>query len=256
MIYSGLTSNTFRQLSPEAVIELAAECSLHGIEWAGDVHVQPGDTARGREVSQRTRQAGLRVAAYGSYYRCGVTAPDAFTDVLASAQALAAPVIRVWAGDRGPSEADTAFREAVQRDLSRIAEASAREGIRIALEYHRNTLTETPEDTVALLQAVASPALGTLWQVDPLQDPAKNRKALESILPWLEHLHVFHRSRQDMRICLPLGSGSTEWTPYLQAVAGKGRDTYALLEFVRDNDPEAFREDARDLRGLLESFTP
>src|SRR5690242_18609852 len=100
MVYSGLVSVTFRQLPPQQIVELAAQGGLAAIEWGGDVHVPHGELQTARRVLERTRQAGLQVAAYGSYYRVGVSPAQglAFESVLETALALQAPTIRVWAG--------------------------------------------------------------------------------------------------------------------------------------------------------------
>jgi len=68
MIFPGLVSITFRKLSPEQIIELVRKAGLSGIEWGGDIHVPHGDIARAKEVKSMTKEAGLRVAVYGSYY--------------------------------------------------------------------------------------------------------------------------------------------------------------------------------------------
>ena len=98
----GLVSISFRKLSWQDTLSLAKTAGLEAIEWGGDVHVPHGDVALAREVGEATRAAGLEVAAYGSYYRLGEPAPD-FSDVLASAKALGAPIIRIWAGSYGPA---------------------------------------------------------------------------------------------------------------------------------------------------------
>ena len=89
---TGLTSVTFRQKSVEEIIALAAQAGLSGIEWGGDVHVAPGDAASAAETARKTREAGLAVLSYGSYYRGGEG--EDFAPILASARALGAPVIR------------------------------------------------------------------------------------------------------------------------------------------------------------------
>src|ERR1700761_6585245 len=106
MLTPGLVSITFRKLSPEEVIALCVEAEVRCIEWGGDVHVPPGDVARAREVGHLTREAGLEVAAYGSYYRLGPNEPGSFEAVMASAAALGAPTIRGWAGRKGARETE------------------------------------------------------------------------------------------------------------------------------------------------------
>src|SRR6185312_7605034 len=103
MISPGLVSITFRALTPAEVIALVRQAGLRGIEWGGDIHVPHGDAGRAREVRGLTQGAGLQVAAYGSYYKAGVSedAGLAFGRVLETAVTLGAPVIRVWAGGAG-----------------------------------------------------------------------------------------------------------------------------------------------------------
>ena len=69
MIHPGLVSVTFRALSPAQVVDLVRQAGLRGIEWGGDIHAPPGNAARAREVRHLSLEAGLSVAAYGSYYR-------------------------------------------------------------------------------------------------------------------------------------------------------------------------------------------
>ena len=90
---AGLVSVSFRGLSPSEVIRAAREAALTGIEWGADVHVPAGDVSAAKRVGGETRAVGLRVLAYGSYYKPGVSPAEEFDGVLASAVALRAPVI-------------------------------------------------------------------------------------------------------------------------------------------------------------------
>ncbi|HNC24059.1 MAG TPA: sugar phosphate isomerase/epimerase, partial [Opitutaceae bacterium] len=100
MIHPGLVSVTFRALTPTQIVALVRQAGLRGIEWGGDIHVPHGNLARAREVREMTQEAGLSVAAYGSYYRAAQSEADglAFEHVRATAVELGAPTIRVWAG--------------------------------------------------------------------------------------------------------------------------------------------------------------
>ncbi len=110
MIRPGLVSITFRKLTPQDVVQLAARAGLEGIEWGGDIHVPHGDVAIARQTGKITRDAGLEVAAYGSYYRLGTDDGPLFPAVLDSAVALGADKIRVWAGNAS-ADADEAFHK-------------------------------------------------------------------------------------------------------------------------------------------------
>ena len=71
MIKTGLVSVTFRKLSPEEIIKLVSQSGLDGIEWGGDIHVPHGDVKKARDIAQITKDEGLIVASYGSYYSLG-----------------------------------------------------------------------------------------------------------------------------------------------------------------------------------------
>ena len=66
-----MVSVTFRDRSAEDVIRLAVENGLEAIEWSENAHVQADDPQGAAELREATEAAGLKVAAYGSYYRLG-----------------------------------------------------------------------------------------------------------------------------------------------------------------------------------------
>ena len=136
MIKTGLVSVTFRKLSPEEVIELVAKAGLDGIEWGGDIHVPHGDIVKARDIAEKTKDAGLCVASYGSYYALGCEKDKnlPFEKVLESAIALEAPVIRIWAGRMASANADEAYWDMAISESRRIADMSKKEGIKIAVE--------------------------------------------------------------------------------------------------------------------------
>ena len=252
MLTPGLVSITFRKLSPEEIIALCGRAGVKCIEWGGDVHVPPGDAARAREVGQLTREAGLEVAAYGSYYRMGANEPGAFEAVLVSAAALGAPTIRVWAGRKGALETEVDERCEVIADALRVADLAAQRGITVSLEYHANTLTDDRESARALLGELAHPNIEFLWQPTNGAPVDECASRLIEMLPRLRNVHVFHwwptaAERQ------PLADGETAWRTYIDIVRDSGRDADFLLEFVRGDEPEQFVADAAELRRWLEA---
>ena len=148
---TGLVSISFRKLTPEEIVPLAVRCGLECIEWGSDVHVPVGDSERARQVGELTRQAGLEVSCYGSYYRL-TDAEGAPDDVVATAKALGAPLIRVWAGILGSAAATEADRAMVVRNARRIADLAAADGITEAVaeniyRYFHADRTERAEET-------------------------------------------------------------------------------------------------------------
>ncbi len=210
-----------------------------------------GDEPTARAVRTLTEDAGLSVAAYGSYYRVGHLETGPFEAVLASAVELGAPLIRVWAGRQGTDTADAAYFDRVVQDSRRIADFAAQAGIPIVYEFHRNTLTDTNAAARHLLEAVDHRNVQSYWQPPRGYSIGENLAGLDAVLPWLAGVHVFnwHRTSYDR---LPLAEAGAEWRQYLSKVAGSGRDLYALIEFVRDDTPEQFLADAAALKSWLD----
>ena len=251
MLKTGLVSITFRQLAPTDIVGLVQQAGLHGIEWGGDVHVPHGDVESARNIRRLTENAGLQVAAYGSYYRAGETTDVRFQDVLQSAAALGAPTIRVWAGKQGSADADEAYRDRVAEDTRRIAELAANVNVRVAFEFHGNTLTDTTESAVDLLRRVHHPNLFSYWQPPRGWDEGRLEESLRTILPHLQNLHVFAWTDDGTR--RPLAEGSERWQRLFRQLQGERLppQCYAMLEFVRNDDPSQFLEDAATLKRLL-----
>jgi sugar phosphate isomerase/epimerase len=249
---AGLVSITFRELSAQRVIDLAAECGLQGIEWGGDVHVPHGQTDLAEKVARQTRTAGLEVASYGAYYHFDECDPEAgkegptMASVLDTAEALGAPAIRLWPGRRGPQETPPAVREAIVETARNFAEAASTRGMRIDFEFHEHTLTETPESTVALVEAIGHPAARTLWQ-PPLQtSPADRLEGLRRVKDRVSNVHCNHFGQDPWPHVHPLAEGEAEWRTYLQELEPVA-ERWVLIEHVKDHSPAQFREDARAL---------
>jgi hypothetical protein len=232
-VIPGLVSVTFRRLSPAEIVALVVDAGLEAITWGGDVHVPVGDFRTAREVRTRCADNGIAIESYGSYYR----AEGDFGPVLATALALGAPRIRVWAG----SSAD-ADRATVAGNLRAAAALAGGEGVAVAVEYHANTLTETLDSALDLYEEV--PALKPYWQ-PPLGSTTDDALAAVAALSPVA-AHVFSWADDGTR--LPLAAREDLWRPVFAALPV---DSHALLEFVRDDSPEAFRQDAATLRAWL-----
>ncbi|HUQ60663.1 sugar phosphate isomerase/epimerase family protein [Lentzea sp.] len=241
MLIPGLVSVTFRQLTVPEIGELALECGLRAVEWGADVHVPPGDSAAARQALG----TGLRVAAYGSYYRAGVSDRSELVPVLETAAELGAPLVRVWAGTSGSAEC--ADRGAVVEALRHAVEHAGVMGTKIALEYHRNTLTDTLDSTVRLLDEVDG--VVPYWQPRGGQDVSSAVHEVRTLEPVTAH--VFSWGPGGYQDRLPLAARRDLWEPVLTELARDGVERNALLEFVRDDSPEQFREDAKTLLGHL-----
>ncbi len=257
MINTGLVSVTFRELSPEAVIDLVSQAGLAAIEWGGDVHVPHGEVRRARRVRQMSLDAGLQTPSYGSYYRAGHSGDVPFSEIVDTAVALGASVIRIWAGRKGSAEANEAYWDQVVADSLRVAGLAEEAGLSVAYEFHQNTLTDTYKAALTLLKKVDRANVKTYWQPPAGVSVADNLVGLERILPRLANVHV-----QSARTVgggterAALAATSDAWGQYFEKIAAAERDHYAMIEFVRGDTPEQFLEDAALLRELTEPYAP
>lgn len=260
-IKTGICSITFRKHSIAEVVELAAKARLEAIEWGGDVHVKPGVLDVAKEALARTRDAGMEVSSYGSYHKmfdaAGVL--QDFLPVLETAMALETDTIRIWAGCKGSDVATDRDWQHIVEEARRIADQAAAHKIRVAFEFHAKTLTDSNEATIALLKEIDHENMYTYWQ--PMYwgpGMAERLSGLDSLLPRILNLHVFHWNYDqscadfyggiDRR---PLAEGNSDWPQYLARAFSADLPHYALLEFVRDDSPEQFLKDAEVLKRWL-----
>lgn len=259
MLRSGLVSVTYRALPPREIINACVEAKLEGIEWGGDVHVPPDNLDNAREVGQMTREAGLDVAAYGSYYRCD-GAP--FEPILETALALGAPLIRVWAGKTDASQVSEFERARIGNKLAKISEMARASGVQVATEFHGGTLTATGTDARNMLDSVnarTKSQMQSLWQ--PLRRGAnfdvcveENLAELNAVEPYVSNIHVYEwaddADGKRQRLSL---EGSAQWPRYIEKLPLFGGDRWLLLEFVPDDDPAILAREAAALRGFIGS---
>lgn len=248
----GLCSVTFRHMTVKQVIETAKKSSISGIEWGGDRHVPPGSVERAEEVAKFMEQAKLETVSYGSYYRAGYDKNEfSFETVLDTAIELKAPAIRVWAGRLGSADADQHNRNKVVADIRRIADLATRHQITINLEYHARSLTDTPESAKRLMREIDHSNVYLYWQ-PAVGETIENRlKSIEIINPWLSHVHVFHWKEIER---LSFEDGMGEWKQYLRQLEPREGTRYLLMEFVKNDDPEQFYHDVKNLKSLIASL--
>jgi len=251
----GLCSVALRHLDPDQVVSCARAGGAAGIEWEARRHVPPGDLDAAATAARLCLAAGLDIPSYGTYARAGADgARDEFTACLASAATLGAPLLRVWterATDLEPA-ARAVLLDRVVADLMTFCDLAAAAGRQVSLEFHPGTFTETPEETHDVLRRVGRDNLRTHWQPDYGQPLHEAEASLRQMLPALSHLHVFCWTKEHLR--MPLRDNLDYWSRLLQL----GRTApalpwprYAMIEFSRDDQPDAVVADLQALRQLL-----
>jgi sugar phosphate isomerase/epimerase len=141
----------------------------------------------------------------------------------------------------------------VIEDSQRIADLAAPVGITIAYEFHSNTLTDTNTAARKLLERVAHPNVRAYWQPPRYSAVDYNLTGIDAVTPWLDNVHVFqwHRESGEREV---LAVGQNDWQQYLTRIAQLPADRYALLEFVKNDDPAIFLQDAAILKEWLQAL--
>jgi len=248
----GLVSVSFRQLSCESVIAAAAGAGLHGIEWGGDIHVKPGELERAREVAALTRENGLSVTSYGSYYRLGTygTAYAPLIDnVFQTADVLGAPAVRIWGYNKGSAAIDADTYRALVAEAKDVGKRARALGVKVAFECHGDTITDEYHAAQKFLCDVDCPEIMTYWQPNNQYDVAYNKEAANALRSKLVNVHVFNWPTPGARDTL--FSAVELWREYAEILTADGADPWWLLEFMPDDKPESLPKEADALRAFL-----
>ena len=248
MIKPGIVSVTFRKKTPREVVEIVKKAGLYAIEWGSDVHVPQGDLELAREIRKMTEDAGIEIPSYGSYY--SVANDLDFAPFVATAKELGAGNIRIWSGNKSASILTADEKKILCGRIINACDMAAKEGMTISLEYHNDSLTDTCDGTISLLNELDIPNLYTYWQ-QPLDVKAEDQlPQLKKLYKTgkIKNLHVYEYDTSDgKRVQLPLSLDL--WREYF-GVVNDNDVHYAFIEFVSGYPDEDFIKDAKTLLSI------
>lgn len=246
----GLCSVTFRDKKPEEIIGLVKSAGLEVIEWASDSHVPEDDFLNAEKISKMMDEANLKTSSYGTYYKLGTFSN--FENILRVAKIIGASTIRVWAGEESSINTSIEKREKIVEDAKRIGKLAEKEGINIGIEYHLNTLTDSPESAEQLMLEINLKNVLLYWQPAESLSVKERIESIPKLAPWIVNVHVFHW--QDYNNRYPLEQGYEEWKQYIERIEKKSlQNINYLLEFVPGEDQvKGFRESSKTLKMLVE----
>jgi len=252
---AGLCSASFRNRDVEAIIALALESRLCGIEWSSETHAPVGDWKAAANIRRLCERAGVRPASYGTYLRAGEGNERSYlAAIVDTAWTLGVANIRIWGGPRGIGSAAAGAQvfAAAVAEIRWICDLAAARGLKISLEFHADTLVDTGPAADRLLQVVSHEALFTYWQPTPGVTLQTAQEELALLAPRLSHMHVFSRDKERRRH--PLSSAGAFWTQLLAHVKPSAAwlsPAFAMIEFVKDDDPAYLSLDAAFLHSVI-----
>ncbi len=241
----GVVSVSFRDVSPQRILEAAAAAGLSCVEWGSDVHAPAGDRERLDGIAALQRRFGIVCSSYGTYFRLGETSLSELPDHIAAARLLGTDVLRLWCGSKSGADMTAAERDGLLAECRRAARIAETEGVRLCMVCHMRTLTERPLDAVWLMEQVASPAFRMYWQPFQWQTAAENIENAALIAPYAERIHVFHWKGSDR---LPLRDGIAEWRAYL---AKFSTPRPLLLEFMPHGELAELAAEVAALKAVI-----
>ena len=250
---AGLVSVTFRQCEYQDIVNYVKLAGLSCVEWGGDVHAPYDDAEKANLIDAEMCANNLVTSSYGSYYRLGTdNEPDIFDRVMKVAVNLSAPVIRVWGGVSGSRSLSAESREGIIKDALSIAEKAKQANIKIALEYHQDTITDTVKSALGFMEearARGGDNIYLYWQPNQNLQFLENKDALVDICPYLTNIHVF---AWEGAVRLPLRAHSDRWAGYINIIREHSNAEHDfLLEFVNGDSAVQMAEDAEVLAELL-----
>lgn len=247
----GLVSVSFRNHTPEEILQAMKNTDLQCIEWGSDIHAPCHDIPRLKYLASLQTEYNIRCCSYGTYFRLGETPIQELQAYIDAAKVLNTNILRLWCGSKSGKNMREAERDNLIYECRTAAEIARQNDVILCMECHRNTLTDDCRDGAALMEAVHSPHFRMYWQPFQWQSVEENVHNAKLIAPYTEHIHVFNWREDEM---LPLHEAIEDWRRYLVSF---GKPHTLLLEFMPKGTLVELPTEAESLKqivgGLYES---
>ena len=239
----GLCSVSFRDKSPREILEAAKNACLDCVEWGSDVHARCDDTVNLEQIAAMQKDIGIYCSSYGTYYRIGADKPGAILPYIHAAKVLGTDILRVWCGNKKPQDYTSDELERIFEDCRALVKIAEENQIIICLECHNDTLTETVDSALALMQAIDSPYFRMYWQPIYFNTPEISMEYARRIESYTYYLHVYNWDHDLNRY--PLIHSLKTWKNYRKCFSG---ERTLLLEFMPDDRIESLQAEAETLK--------
>ena len=240
----GLVSVSFRQHTPEEILQAMQQTGLSYIEWGSDVHAPCDDLPRLKSLVKLQGLYGIACCSYGTYFRLGQTPIEQLQSYIDAAKLLGTSILRLWCGNKSGNDMTPAEQTRLLAECRKAADIAEENQVTVCLECHRNTFTENPEDAVWLMESVNSPCFRMYWQPFQWQNVQQNIENAKKIAPYAAHIHVFNWRDTEK---LPLAGAIPDWQAYLQHFT---KSHTLLLEFMPKDTLSELPVEAESLRQI------
>ena len=254
---TALCTIAFKELSIEAVLDLASEAGFDGVEpWGRPPHIpHPYDAERMAKIAESVRVRGLVVSQYGSYANpLSSEFAQEMEDALRAAADLETDTIRVWAGRTGSEDASDEDWVSAIDGFQVFADRAAEASVRLVLEMHNGYLSDSAEGSLRLVAGVDRENFRLNYQPNYAHEADRVMAEAERAAPYVAAVHAQNYLNPGSNERSLVSGGFVDYPTVLGLLSRAGFDGFLEVEFVRKEAPnEALKADADYLRSLCRS---
>ena len=239
-----LCTISHREKLLEYALDVAKELGFDGVElWGREPHIsEKFDENRVHAARKMIEDRGLVLCCLGSYVVFGPVKTRAeelagLDDTLYTARCLRAPIVRVWASDVGAQRASKRQWEKAVAEIQEACDRAARLNLVLAAEMHDDTLADSADAALRLLEAVDRPNFKLNFEVSHRATAEPVRERLDRVLDYVVHIHLRNFStcateNGERANWAPISDGLVDYFPLLDTLASHGYCGCYALEFA------------------------
>jgi len=253
-VYVACSTQCFGRHPLEAALRTIAELEFHKYELAlheGGRHLRPSEVAADVPAAASRLRVGPGLTAAAFAVEIDAESPAEhlrqFKAVCRLARLSCVPLVTLAAAASG-----TALDAEVGR-LSGLARAADAEGILLNVDTRNGTLTEDPEQALALCKAV--PGLGLTYDPSHYLTGPHAGKNHDYLFPYVRHVHLRDTGKGPRQFQVRVGQGQVEYGRIIAQLARHHYDRVLSVDIRDEPDtPLNMGPEVRKLKYLLESL--
>lgn len=241
----GVASVTFRNKTPEEIVEIAKKAGVSFIEWGADVHVKTFDDAE--KVKKLCDENNIKISSYGSYYRVGSNKKEDWESICKNAHVMGARSIRVWLGNKDSEKTTEEEYANFLSDLEFMCDKAGEYNLLVCPECHDNTFNNNTDAIIRLKNDLKKDNFKTYFQSRYFRfDYDIDR--IEKTFEFIENFHVSYRDlKKEQRF-------RKKDRKYLDKLVRKfmsmNFDGIVIVEFTKGSKEKNFIKDVNKLRKI------